>query len=82
MAVSPPPARNARRRPFAALVRASELAVEGQALCDEVMQGATRIQTLAATGERTRLVNEAGRLGARAHTARIEFRRLASEIEE
>lgn len=55
--------------------------IEGQALCDEVMAGAQRMQTLAAIGDRVSLVNEAGRLGARATTARIEFRRLASEIE-
>ncbi len=55
--------------------------IEGQALCDEVMAGATRMQTLAAVGDRASLVNEAGRLGSRAHTARREFRRLAELIE-
>jgi hypothetical protein len=55
--------------------------VEGVALCDEVMAGATRLQTLAATGERAQLSNEAGRLGFRAFTARREFRRLASLVD-
>jgi hypothetical protein len=55
--------------------------VEGQALCDEVMAGAQRMQTLAAIGARVSLVNEAGRLGTRASTARIEFSRLAKLID-
>ncbi len=55
--------------------------LEGQALCDEVMAGAQRMQTLAAVGDRVSLVNEAGRIGTRAVTARREFQRLASAID-
>lgn len=76
------PPRIGRQRAFYALVRASELAIEGQALCDEVSAGATRLQTLAAAGSRAQLVDEAGRLGHRAQRARGEFARLASEIDE
>jgi hypothetical protein len=55
--------------------------LEGQALCDEVMVAANHMQTLAASGERALLVNTAGRIGARAHTARREFQRLAGLID-
>lgn len=67
------------------MVRSTLLAaavIEGQVLAEDVARVAARIQTLAATGERARVINEAGRLGSRAFTAREEFRRLASEIDE
>lgn len=54
---------------------------EGVAFADEVEASATRMQTLAAMGDRIRLAHEAGRLGEKATTARIEFRRLASSID-
>jgi hypothetical protein len=55
--------------------------IEGQVLAEEVAKSATRMQTLAATGERALLINEAGRIGTRAVTARREMQRLASQID-
>lgn len=82
MATDTLPVRNGRQRAFYALVRAAEIAVEGQAFADEVSMVSARLQTLAATGDRARLVNEAGRMGTRAEQVRREFARLASEIGE
>lgn len=55
--------------------------VEAQCFARDVIDGATRIQTMAATGDRARLVHEAGRLGQRATAYHAEFARLAAEIE-
>ena len=55
--------------------------VEGQVLADEVMAGAERIQTLAASGSRSEIANTAGRLGFLAFEARRELRKLAQGID-
>lgn len=56
--------------------------LEGQALAQEVMTSAERIQTAAAIGSRQLVVAEAGRLGVRATAALGELRRLAAGFEE
>lgn len=55
--------------------------IEGQVFAGDVMTAAGRMQTLAATGERARLVHEAGAIGGRAQAFRAELRRIAGEIE-
>lgn len=55
--------------------------LEGIALALDAEEAADRIQTAAATGNRSLVVNEAGRLGVRAGKARVEFRRLVAEAE-
>ncbi len=53
--------------------------LEGIALADEVIVGATRIHSAVAAGNRSLVLHEAGRLGYRATLARAELRRLAGE---
>lgn len=55
---------------------------EGMALAGEVIEGADRIQTAAATGSRQMVVHEAGRLGVKATAAMVELRRLAAGVDE
>jgi hypothetical protein len=55
--------------------------LEAQALCVEVIAGTERIQTAAAIGSRQLVVHEAGRLGVRATSALVEFRRMAGLLE-
>lgn len=66
----------------APLVRAAELACEGQAFSIDVMKTTARLQTDVASGHRERLVNDLGRLGLRAQEHFHECRRLAGEVEE
>ena len=56
--------------------------MEAQCFARDVMDAAGRMQTLAAVGDRARLVHEAGRLGDKATNYRTEFARLAAEIEQ
>jgi hypothetical protein len=93
MALSTPPTRTARPRavsvgrgrPETVTIRRSTLMaglLEGMALADEARIAAERIHTAAALGNRSLVLNEAGRLGHRAQRARDEFRRMALDVEE
>jgi hypothetical protein len=53
--------------------------LEGIALAEDVIAGTERIQIAAAAGACALVVNEAGRLGYRATTARAELRRIAGD---
>ncbi len=96
MAVSSPPARNARPgasltatrgrgRPVLVTIRKTTLIgglLEGMALAQETLSAAEQIQIAAATGNRSLVTHLAGRLGYRATKANAEFRRLVQEVEE
>lgn len=56
--------------------------LEGGAFAQEVEASAARIRMAAAAGSRHAVVNEADRLGFLALRARIEFARLAADIED
>lgn len=79
------PVLRGRGRPDTVTVRRTLYAeglAEGMALAGEVIEGATRIQALAATGSRQVVVHEAGRLGVKATAAMVELRRLAAGVDE
>lgn len=56
--------------------------IEGQALAQEGIAVAERMQTLAAIGSRQLLAAEAGRFGVRSTAALAELRRLAGALDE
>lgn len=55
--------------------------VEGQAFCDDVAAAVQRLTTAAMAGSRHAVMNETGRLAMRAQRYRVEFRRMAADIE-
>lgn len=66
------------------LVRATTavaVVMEAQCFARDVVDACGRIQTMAAMGDRARLVQEAGRLGDKATNYGREFAALAAEIE-
>ncbi len=84
-AVSDATAGNGRGHPLTVRMRATTYLaglLEGEALAQEVIAGAERIQTAAAVGSRQLVCHEAGRLGVRATAALGELRRLAAGFEE
>ena len=78
-------AQRGRGRPLTVTMRRTTAfapLLEGIALADEVIAGATRIHAAVAIGDRALVLNEVVWLGHRAQAAREELRRLAGGLEE
>jgi hypothetical protein len=71
-----------KRLDYTPLVRASELAIEGQTFAIDLMKHATRLQTMVARGDDALAINDLGRIGLRAQAFFRECRSLAGELDQ